>query len=270
MYRSTIHTSQSVSLTERDIIKNFFFPLQHGRYGGVEQLIEKWAAGVGSMRSEMGWQTTSVIFMRQKSTNKLQAASGNLVLSIGENKKDSDQVSEKFQVDAEGAAMVTEGKAALAGWLGWGWRPRNSRIMGTKWAGSSQMKQAYITETRMSWVFLAVKGWCNIMNHCGSPGKVSSRGGIQGSSDAGSLGCANGCGLNISSGILLTRPCQQLTVLSHHASHTCRICAAKAPSCGGSLWGGHSLRHKESGGNSLRSDLDALFLENNKNMENAL
>lgn len=136
------------------------------------------------------------------------------------------------------------------------------------------MKQAYITETKMSWgffgFFLAVKGWCNIMNHCGSPGKVSTGGGggIQGSSDAGSLGCANGCGLNISSGILLTRPCQQLTVLSHHASHACRICAAKAPSRGGSLWGGHSQRHKESGGNSLRSDLDVLRLDNNKNMEN--
>lgn len=49
----------------------------------MEQLIEKRATGVDSKWSEMGRRTTSVIFMRQKSTNKLQAASGNLVLSFG-------------------------------------------------------------------------------------------------------------------------------------------------------------------------------------------
>lgn len=37
--------------------------------------------------------------------------------------------------------------------------------------------------------------------------------------------------------------------------------------CGGG-GGNHSQRHKESGGNSFRSDLDVLGLDNNKNMEN--
>lgn len=54
------------------------------------------------------------------------------------------------------------------------------------------MKQAYITETRMSWFFFfaffwAVKGWCNIMNHCGSPGKVSPWGGGEGGGSRGVL-----------------------------------------------------------------------------------
>lgn len=89
------------------------------------------------------------------------------------------------------------------------------------------------------------------MSHRGSAGKVST----------GRLEFANGCGLNIGYGILLTRPCQQLSVLSHPVSHTSRICAAKAPSSRGSLWGGYSQRHKYSVGNCFRNDLD-LFLDN--------
>lgn len=65
---------------DRTLLKTFFNKTRVIWRSGADN----WKGShCGSRWSEMYWQKTSVVFMSQKSTNKLHSASRNLVLSIG-------------------------------------------------------------------------------------------------------------------------------------------------------------------------------------------